>query len=294
MKVALKILIVSYLLVNKQLSSAQVAYDKLILVDKTSIECKVLRVTENSIEIDPKGSIPFQNIDRNKVDYIIYSDNTVVKFHSAPAEKNIDTTNIAPSNVLKGEHLTLGLSKFNQEDFEGAIQEFDKEIASNPTSLDGYKYRALANWQKDDQKGAIADFEKALKIDKYDESVLQLYGVFLANVVGDGKGALEKFDTVIELNPSHKLAYLERGKTEYLIAINLNNATYSVLTNFYTRAYADLSKSIELDSKLGEAYFYRGEVIHITGRKKNACIDYKKALELGYEKALESVQTFCK
>jgi hypothetical protein len=65
--------------INSQLSFAQETFDKLILVDKTSIECKVLRVTENSIEIDPKGSIPFQNIDRNKVDYIIYSDNTVVK-----------------------------------------------------------------------------------------------------------------------------------------------------------------------------------------------------------------------
>ncbi|MBN1183435.1 MAG: hypothetical protein JXB49_14175 [Bacteroidales bacterium] len=57
-----------------------IIYDKIIYKDKSSIECKVLKVTSNTVEIDPSGDIPFLIIDREKINYIIYSDNTVVNF----------------------------------------------------------------------------------------------------------------------------------------------------------------------------------------------------------------------
>lgn len=60
----------------------QTKFDKIIFKDKTSLECKILKVTESTIEVDPIGDKPFLIVERNNVSYIIYSDNTVVNFQN--------------------------------------------------------------------------------------------------------------------------------------------------------------------------------------------------------------------
>jgi len=54
--------------------------DKVFLKNKEVIEGKVIQVTADNIEINPKGNIPFQIIPRSSVSVLIYSDNTVVSF----------------------------------------------------------------------------------------------------------------------------------------------------------------------------------------------------------------------
>ena len=76
------------------MTSQQPPYDKVIKKDKTAIEGKVLRVTATSIEIDPKGPIPFLIINRGEVQAIIYGDNTVVTFDRESASNAGTSSNI--------------------------------------------------------------------------------------------------------------------------------------------------------------------------------------------------------
>lgn len=55
-------------------------HDRILKRDRTRIEGKVIRVTEDNIEIDPVGSVPFLLVKRSEVFSIIYRDGTVVDF----------------------------------------------------------------------------------------------------------------------------------------------------------------------------------------------------------------------
>ncbi|GEM_PF-2822721 len=80
------------------LSQDKGPYDKIVKKDKTVIECKILRVTEENIEIRPKGPKPFLLIPRSEVDLILYADNTVVKMNDdVKSHSESDTREARPS-----------------------------------------------------------------------------------------------------------------------------------------------------------------------------------------------------
>jgi hypothetical protein len=55
----------------------------------------------------------------------------------------------------------------------------------------------------------------------------------------------------------------------------------------------DLNKAIELKSDNAKAYFSRAQVESILKQTDKACIDFKKAKELGYLKADEFIIKYC-
>jgi hypothetical protein len=71
--------------------------DKIVLNDGKILNCKVLTVTAENVEIDPEGSIPFEILKRSTVNTIIYSNGTVVNLvalsgnaRKTEVEKNTD------------------------------------------------------------------------------------------------------------------------------------------------------------------------------------------------------------
>ncbi|NMC37906.1 MAG: hypothetical protein GYA41_06255 [Bacteroidales bacterium] len=82
------------------------AQDKIIKIDNTLVEGKVIKVDMNSIEMDPSGTIPFIIIPRKDVKMIIYSDNTIIDFEYSDKDvkdnKNLNTK----LNVSKQSNLT--------------------------------------------------------------------------------------------------------------------------------------------------------------------------------------------
>ena len=95
---------------------------------------------------------------------------------------------------------------------------------------------------------------------------------FSKNQLKDYSGAIADYTKAIEIDPNYALAYGYRGYSK------------SVQKD-YNGAIADYSKVIEIDTNNAVAYDSRARLKEITGLPY--CSDYKKACDLGEEKACE-------
>ncbi len=144
-----------------------------------------------------------------------------------------------------------------------------------------YNDRGSCKKKKGDNEGAIKDYEKAIQIDpKMAFAYNNLGSVKRMNK--DYTGAIEDFNESLKIKPDYKLALLERGVTYYQ-------------TEKDALALADLSKVIELDSKSGRAYYFRGKLKKYMSDVPGSCADLKQAQSLKYAKAEEElIKNGCK
>ena len=64
-----------------------------------------------------------------------------------------------------------GISKLSLQDYRGAIQDFNKAIKLNPNDVEAFYGRGLSKDSLEDYKGAIEDLNKAIELDpKYVEA----------------------------------------------------------------------------------------------------------------------------
>lgn len=98
----------------------------------------------------------------------------------------------------------------------------------------------------------------------------------------DYKGSLQDFTKVIQLDPMKAEAYLSRGEIKIY------------MKEFTDEAAADLIKAIQLDDKLTNAYYNLGVVKYVQHDLETACINWKKAAQMGLTKAKVKVDTYCK
>lgn len=96
----------------------------------------------------------------------------------------------------------------------------------------------------------------------------------------DYKGAVDKFNLALKLNPSDADAYVFRGQARYL-------------QMEYKDAIADFNKAIDIQSDYAEAYDLRGIAKAELGDKTGACEDWNKAFELGFNPAFKLLKEFC-
>jgi tetratricopeptide (TPR) repeat protein len=72
--------------------------------------------------------------------------------------------NAQKSNSELVKLIESGQTKIDLEDFDGAIENFNKAIKLDSESLKANYYRGLAKYRKGDDKGAIIDFTNSIKI----------------------------------------------------------------------------------------------------------------------------------
>jgi tetratricopeptide (TPR) repeat protein len=108
--------------------------------------------------------------------------------------------------------------KYEAGDFKGAIENYTKCIALEPTLAEAYHNRAMAKTNLKDFKGAILDHDKAISIDstKADYFYNRGRAKYFFN---DLMGCLIDNSIVIEMNPNFGLAYLNRG----LVRVKIGN-----------------------------------------------------------------------
>ena len=95
------------------------------------------------------------------------------------------------------------------------------------------------------------------------------------------KEAISDFDTYIKMNPNSSTAHSNRG----IANGGLNN---------FEEAIKDYSKAIEINPNSSDSYFGRAGIKHKTGDKEGECSDLKKAADLGFERAKNLYEKFCK
>jgi len=120
-------------------------------------------------------------------------------------------------------------------------------------------------------EGAIGFFDKsiALKADEY----VAWYNRGIAKVMAHRyEDALPDFDKAILLSPGYKKAYLNRGTTK------------KHLTD-YDGALADYNYVLKYDTLNMEAYYYRGLLYNLLGKRVQACMDFDRASRQTYKDA---------
>ncbi|MCK9204392.1 MAG: tetratricopeptide repeat protein [Bacteroidales bacterium] len=164
------------------------------------------------------------------------------------------------------------------EDYRGAIEDYDHTIYLLPDYAASYNNRGLCKEHLRDTLGAIADYENASRkkpgwdvphinlaslkhnmgliheaIREYDTALVsspKLYQIYnergcLKRESQDYQGALEDLNRALALHPGYPEAFFNRG----VLALDLQN---------YQSAIQDFTRAVQLNTKYVEAYVNRG------------------------------------
>ena len=215
--------------------------------------------------------------------------------------KTVDSSKLNELTELRERYLASGR-------YREALEVSNKLIELMPDSALFYLARGGDYANIDKYQDAIADYEKALSMDRGNiTKVPPVYFNMGTAYLSWGKNieAIKYFDKALELDRRYPQALAHRGvayhnigkfdlaKTDLdaALALDPKNATayrfraniYG-LANDYRKVVADLSKSFELDpKKYGQdaALFQnRGEAYHELGKPKEAFEDFDRALGL--------------
>lgn len=109
------------------------------------------------------------------------------------------------------DHLQNGISKHNQQNFEGAIKDYNLSIKADKDNRDAYYNRGTCELALEDFKTAIKDFNKTIEIDP---SFVKAYYSRATVLVSQKKyiEALPDLDKTIELDQTFPNALTLRGQ----------------------------------------------------------------------------------
>jgi tetratricopeptide (TPR) repeat protein len=109
------------------------------------------------------------------------------------------------------EHLDNGIAKHTQQDFKGAIKEYDKAIKSDKDNTDAYFNRGTCKLALKDFKAAMSDFGKTIALDPKFAKAYYSRATVLASQQ-KYVDALPDLDKAIELDPTLPNALTLRGQ----------------------------------------------------------------------------------
>ena len=153
-------------------------------------------------------------------------------------------------------------TRSREGDDKGAIADLNRAIRSDPRMAIAYFLRGDIKRSGGDAKGAVADFTIGIKLDPKCAPAHVCRGNARRNL-GDTKGAISDCNRAINLDANSALAYIGLGMARTQKGIS--------------GAIDDFTKAIKLDPKSSEAYFGRG--LARTGTK-GAISDFTRAIKL--------------
>lgn len=98
-----------------------------------------------------------------------------------------------------------GLAKYEQQNYQSALAEFNQAIDIDSSHADAYIYRGDVKDKLEDYEGAIADYNEAIKIDSTHPKAYYRRGNVLRKA-GDNWGAIADYNQAIRLNPNYTSA----------------------------------------------------------------------------------------
>jgi tetratricopeptide (TPR) repeat protein len=212
-----------------------------------------------------------------------------------------------------------GIQNLKKGEYQKALEDFNKEIKSNPNNIEAYTHRALCysklyeyGIDRNGRIKAISDYEYIVnEIDSFyakayfDMGLLQIIekgrmnekaamNIFKAVMIDSSyrKDAITAFSNYnIEFEPTFN---------SYKASNLANNAFEKFRLKKYQEAIVEYTKAIKLNPNLAEAYYHRGLCkLYVSYINKyqaslaDACLDFMRASNLGHPKGKEAVEQFC-
>ncbi|MFM2429932.1 MAG: hypothetical protein RLZZ511_1145 [Cyanobacteriota bacterium] len=115
-----------------------------------------------------------------------------------PKRAESSSSQVTANNKGAEEFFKKGLEKYNKQDYEGAIADYDQAIKLNPNYAEAYIYRGIARRALGDNNGAIADYDQAIKL-KPDYATAYNGRGNARFALGDNNGAIADYDQAIKL-----------------------------------------------------------------------------------------------
>ena len=163
-------------------------------------------------------------------------------------------------------YLYRARAKADLGDNRGSIADLNKAIAINPQSVSAYNNRGHVKFEMGDNQGAIPDYNKAIAIDPQFKKAYLNRGLVKRNL-GDNQGAISDYSEAIAIDPQYALAYYNRG-------------TAKAYLGDYRGAIADHSQAIAINPQFAKAYNNRAYAKNNLGDKRGAIADYSKAIAI--------------
>ena len=171
----------------------------------------------------------------------------------------------------------VGINKMNEGDYAGAVEAFQKALDKSQAvigelELDICYYKAAAQYNNKDAKGAIATCDALINYNKKDAKAYFIRGcVYLKE--GDSENARKDYARALELSGNNYALYLS-------VYENLSGA------GFEEEAEELIAKALELEGDSAEDYRERGHVYLIRKEYDNARKELDQAIKMGDTKAL--------
>src|SRR5258705_1269578 len=149
----------------------------------------------------------------------------------------LPTSGSQAQTPLSGEDYSQrGITRFEKNDFEGAVSDFTKAIELKGSNLEFcYYFRGMANYRQGNLEVAIVDLSQAITIRSHPRFYEDRGTLLLKK--GDLDGAIADFNKTIELAPQFAKAYGARGLVHLIRGYN-------------AQSELDFKNGVKLDSKL--------------------------------------------
>jgi tetratricopeptide (TPR) repeat protein len=235
---------------------------------------KALQEVDNSIKACPTYPIPYYN---KGLMYSMWKDHNKAEYFLSLALK-YDTVS-QDINLLKGDtYDNLSIEKINLGKFDEAGIVLNKGIIKYPYNPKLHNDLGLAYYNTSNFGSALNEYNKAIGLDKNIYSYYDNRGMAEYHL-GDFPSALGDFNMALELKPDFLDSWGNRGLTK----LKLND---------YDGAVNDFSRSISMNDNLAAARYYRGIAYLKLNRIKEAKVDWEKAADLGYLKAVDYLNNY--
>jgi tetratricopeptide (TPR) repeat protein len=167
--------------------------------------------------------------------------------------------------------MNRGMAFHNLEEFERAIEDYNRGLEFDPENEGLYNNRGIAKLSLKNVEGAIEDYNKALAINP--KSTNALMNRSNARIVqGDVEEAIRDLNRVIIIRPHFAGAYLNRGLARFEL-------------DDFASALRDYDQALRFEPENALAFNNRGIVKHKLGDYEGAIMDYDMALRLNPEMA---------
>ena len=263
----------------------------------------------------------YENAVKNLNDPSIFTEVEVLQREALMA---ITTNDLAAAETLlnqifeKGDSSFLsfdlqGLLSMQREEYTEAIEWFEKAILSDSTQYLPYFNKSMAHRKLGQQQLALKDLDIAIKLNN-NTQIMFFHRALIKKEHGDFDGAIQDYDFAIEIDSAYKQAIYNRAFTyklagdyysaeedlKFLVNSGDQKPEYwnmkgniLILKGDVFESVACFDNAISYDMNYAEAYFNRAIANLLLFRPLQACDDFQRSIELGYDKAGLMFDNFC-